>query len=297
MNFLKGKKLPTGHFFLALGVGLMFFLLPNEAKVQCAQPYCELYVLSVSIVISVVLLMIVKKYEAMGVSMLTASSLLVARFIFELFGALFSANSKPLSEELTLYDMISWVVIWFVPFVITVTVKLFAVALWNTKEKREGFSRFLFLSGTALFIIYFMIIFCKIIFPFNGALDGSRSFVLVPFMRIIDCITGAHSTGIFYILWHCIILIPIGFFLPVYIKKVNIISVTLVGVGTGVFIELCQLILNTGSICFDDILMYTLGAIIGYSLKLLIEKTRSVLTLGHDKNMLDIQYNSKSHNL
>lgn len=295
MNFLKGKKLPIGHFFLALGAGLMFFLLPNEAKVQCEQPYWELYVLSISVVISVVLLMIVKKYEAMGVTMLTASSLLVLRFIFEAIGSLFGDSFKPLSEELNLYDMISWVVIWFVPFVITVTVKLFAVALWNTKEKREGFSRFLFLSGIALSIIYFMIIFCKIIFPLDGALNSGRTFVLVPLMRIIDCITGAHTTGILYIIWHCIILIPIGFFMPIYIKKINIIAITLTGIGVGAFLELCQLILNTGSICFDDILMYTLGAIVGYGLKLLIEKTRSVLTLGHDKNMLEIQYSKNAH--
>lgn len=39
MNFLKGKKLPIGHFFLALAAGLMLFLLPTEAKVQCEQQF------------------------------------------------------------------------------------------------------------------------------------------------------------------------------------------------------------------------------------------------------------------
>ena len=52
MNFLKGKKLPIGHFFLALAAGLMLFLLPTEAKVQCEQQFWLLYVLSVSVTIT-----------------------------------------------------------------------------------------------------------------------------------------------------------------------------------------------------------------------------------------------------
>ena len=40
-------------------------------------------------------------------------------------------------------------------------------------------------------------------------------------------------------------------------------------------------------------MMYTIGAMLGYGLKLLIEKTRSVLTLGHDANMLKLYYIDK----
>lgn len=296
MNFLKGKKLPTGHFFLALAAGFMFFLLPTEAKVQCEQQFWELYVLSLSVIITVVLLLIVKKYEVTGVALITATSLLAIRFIFESISAAVKGNAKPLSEELTLYDMVSWIVIWFVPFAITVSIKLFAVGAWNTKEKRYGFSKFLFLSGTALLIIHIMIILCKYILPFESDFGGSRQIVLLPFVRIINCIAGTHPTGFFYILWHCIMLIPTGFFLPIFIKKMKFVPVILVGIGVGSFLELCQLVLNTGSLCVDDIIMYTLGAIAGYGLKLLIEKTRSVLTLGHDKNMMTIYYMESARN-
>ncbi len=296
MNFLKGKKLPIGHFFLALAAGFMFFLLPTEAKVQCEQQFWGLYVLAVSVIITVVLLLIVKKYEVIGVALITASVLLAARFIFESLSAAINGNSRPLNEELTTYDMVSWVVIWFMPFAITVSIKLFAVAFWNTKDRQYGFSRFLFLSGASFLILHIIIIFCKDILPFWSNLSGDRQIIAVPFMRIIACITGAHSTGFFYILWHCIILIPTGFFLPIFIKKMNFISVMLVGIGIGSLFELCQLILNTGSVCLDDIMMYTLGTIAGYGLKLLIEKTRSVLTLGHDKNMLTIYYTDKEKN-
>lgn len=290
MNFLKGKKLPIGHFFLALAAGFMFFLLPTEAKVQCEQQFWELYVLSLSVIITVVLLLIVKKYEVTGVALITATSLLAMRFIFEYISAIVNGNAKPLGEELTLYDMVSWIVIWFVPFAITVSIKLFAVGVWNTKERRYGFSRFLFLSGIALLIIHIMMILCKYIFPFNGEFSGNRQIVLLPFMRIIDCISGKHPAGFFYILWHCIMLIPIGFFLPIFIKKMKFVPIILIGIGTGSFLELCQLVLNTGSLCVDDIIMYTLGVMAGYGLKFLIEKTRSVLTLGHDKNMMTIYY-------
>ena len=293
MNFLKGKKLPIGHFFLALAAGLMLFLLPTEAKVQCEQQFWLLYVLSVSVTITVVLLLIVKKYEVMGVALITATSLLAIRFVFESIASTMNGNSKPLGEELTLYDMISWVLIWFVPFAITTSIKLFAVASWNTREKRYGFSKFLFLSSMALLIIYVMIVFCKDILPFNGDFSGDRQAVAVPFMRIVKCLTGEHTTGIFYILWHCILFIPIGFFLPIFISKIRLVPIILIGIAGGAFLELCQLVLNTGSVCLDDIMMYTIGAMLGYGLKLLIEKTRSVLTLGHDANMLKLYYIDK----
>ncbi|MCI5654913.1 MAG: VanZ family protein [Candidatus Pseudoruminococcus sp.] len=293
MNFLKGKKLPIGHFFLALAAGLMLFLLPTEAKVQCEQQFWLLYVLSVSVAITVVLLLIVKKYEVMGVALITATSLLAIRFVFETIASAINGNSKPLGEELTLYDMISWVLIWFIPFAITTSIKLFAVASWNTREKRYGFSKFLFLSSMALLIIYVMIIFCKDIFPFNSNFSGDRQVVVVPFMRIVKCLTGEHTTGIFYILWHCVLFIPIGFFLPIFISKIRLVPIILIGIASGAFLELCQLVLNTGSVCLDDIIMYTIGAMFGYGLKLLIEKTRSVLTLGHDTNMLKLYYIDK----
>ena len=204
-----------------------------------------------------------------------------------------NGNSKPLGEELTLYDMISWVLIWFVPFAITTSIKLFAVASWNTREKRYGFSKFLFLSSMALLIIYVMIVFCKDILPFNGDFSGDRQVVAVPFMRIVKCLTGEHTTGIFYILWHCILFIPIGFFLPIFISKIRLVPIILIGIAGGALLELCQLVLNTGSVCLDDIMMYTIGDMLGYGLKLLIEKTRSVLTLGHDANMLKLYYIDK----
>ena len=293
MNFLKGKKLPIGHFFLALAAGLMLFLLPTEAKVQCEQQFWLLYVLSVSVTITVVLLLIVKKYEVMGVALITATSLLAIRFVFESIASTMNGNLKPLGEELTLYDMISWVLIWFVPFAITTSIKLFAVASWNTREKRYGFSKFLFLSSMALLIIYVMIVFCKDILPFNGDFSGDRQVVAVPFMRIVKCLTGEHTTGIFYILWHCILFIPIGFFLPIFISRIRLVPIILIGIAGGAFLDLCQLVLNAGSVCLDDIMMYTIGAMLGYGLKLLIEKTRSVLTLGHDANMLKLYYIDK----
>lgn len=82
-------------------------------------------------------------------------------------------------------------------------------------------------------------------------------------------------------------------FLPIFISKIRLVPIILIGIAGGAFLELCQLVLNTGSVCLDDIMMYTIGAMLGYGLKLLIEKTRSVLTLGHDANMLKLYYIDK----
>lgn len=59
-EFFKREEIANRAFFLALAAGLMLFLLPTEAKVQCEQQFWLLYVLSVSVTITVVLLLIVK---------------------------------------------------------------------------------------------------------------------------------------------------------------------------------------------------------------------------------------------
>lgn len=143
-EFFKREEIANRAFFPCISRRAYALLLPTEAKVQCEQQFWLLYVLSVSVTITVVLLLIVKKYEVMGVALITATSLLAIRFVFESIASTMNGNSKPLGEELTLYDMISWVLIWFVPFAITTSIKLFAVASWNTREKRYGFQSFCF---------------------------------------------------------------------------------------------------------------------------------------------------------
>ena len=70
MNSLPVQKLSITEFLVAVAVGLMLFLLPNDAKNQFeSELVCEGYVFVVSFVIIVIMHFIVKRYEAIGASL------------------------------------------------------------------------------------------------------------------------------------------------------------------------------------------------------------------------------------
>ena len=143
-EFFKREEIANRAFFPCISRRAYALLLPTEAKVQCEQQFWLLYVLSVSVTITVVLLLIVKKYEVMGVALITATSLLAIRFVFESIASAMNGNSKPLGEELTLYDMISWVLIWFVPFAITTSIKLLQLPRGIQEKSDMVFQSFCF---------------------------------------------------------------------------------------------------------------------------------------------------------
>ena len=68
---------------------------------------------------------------------------------------------------------------------------------------------------------------------------------------------------------------------------------TIICFCVGVTLEILQFVLNTGTICSDDILLYMTGGIVGYLLKHFIDLIRSAITSGQDKCMLSFSYTLK----
>lgn len=288
MKVLSGKRLTIGQLFLSLAAGLMLFLVPNEAKMNAEPPLLELYVIAISTVISLSLILIVKNYKAMGTAIVTAMVLSTCSYIFKMVGNLITGGEIEPSKVLSNFEIVSWVIIWFVPFVITLIIKMFSFSLWNTREKIQEFSGFLFLSALAFSILYISILLSLIVIPYKGDMNSSRSLILMPLGRIQECFRDFNENGIYYLLWHSAVFLPIGFFLPMFTKKINLLKIIIISAVTGIVIECLQYILNTGTVGTDDVILGIASAVIGYGLYLLINKTRSVLTLNTDKRMLTI---------
>ena len=65
--------------------------------------------------------------------------------------------------------------------------------------------------------------------------------------------------------------IPFGFILPLMMKKSNFLTVTLMGCGFSFLIEILQLALKKGYCELDDLILNTLGAVIGYAMYKIIK--------------------------
>ena len=131
-----------------------------------------------------------------------------------------------------------------------------------------------------------MVVLSRIILIF---LDEDEKWMI--FKRISECISGTHENGIAYIMWHCIVLAPLSFYLSVLVPKFKLWQIAITAACFGLATEAMQFIFNTGSACTDDILMMIVGSILGLLFKKSIDKLRSVITKGEDTEILSFEYN------
>ncbi len=289
MNVLPSQKLTISQFSLGLAAGLMLFLLPNDAKNQIeAEGLCEAYIFLISLVITGVLFFITKRYESVGISLITMSLLNGVSFLLEIiFG--FSEDPNGYWPDLDSYRIVSMFLLWIVPFVFCMLIRLLSKGSSDNNDTRRGFARFMSSGMKALLIIYVVVVIFKLIMPDKPSQE-SRKIEYMIFARIIDCLNGTHENGIPYIMWHCIVLAPLSFYLSVLVPKFKIWQIAVIAASVGLATEVMQFIFNTGTACTDDVLMLIVGAILGIVIKRSVDKLRSILTNGEDPNMLSFDY-------
>lgn len=93
-----------------------------------------------------------------------------------------------------------------------------------------------------------------------------------PFWEILEIIHG-DTEMVHYLIGNVIMLMPLGFLLPVWFNKVdNWKKAALIGLAVSTAIEVTQLITSRGLFEFDDIIHNTLGTVAGYYIEKLTEK-------------------------
>ncbi len=290
MNVLPSQKLTISQVFLGLAAGLMLFLLPNDAKNQISsEGLCEAFILLISLVIAAVLLFITKRYESVGLAILTMSCLMALSIILEIIMGFIELPST-YWPDLNQYRIVSMFLLWFVPFICCMTVRLLSTGNGDNNDTRRGFAVFMSISMKALLIIYILVIVFKLILPDKPSQEN-RHIEWMIFKRITDCINGTHENGAAYILWHCIVLAPLSFYLSVLVPKFRLWQIAIIAACFGLATEAMQFIFNTGAACTDDILMMIIGSMSGLFFKKLIDKLRCVITKGEDTEMLSYEYN------
>ena len=122
------------------------------------------------------------------------------------------------------------------------------------------------------FIIYLIILFYLLFFCDRYGRTGLRQeyhYNLVPFQEIRRFIQYREILGVesfmVNIVGNIVAFCPFGFMLPILnSKKRGILYVTLVSFEFSLFIELMQLITKVGCYDVDDLIMNTIGGILGY---------------------------------
>ena len=290
MTVLPSQRLSISQFYLGLAAGLMLFLLPNDAKLQIvSEALCEAYIFFIALVITAVLFLITKRYEAVGVSLMTMALLNAVSFFFEIVIGFSDDDAGTYWPDIDKYRLASYFLQLMIPFVFCLIVRLFAVGARDNNETRRDFTQFLSSCMKALFIIYVIVFVFKLIMP-NRPGSSSRELELMIFERIGKCLSGEYENGVVYICWHLIFLVPLSFYLAVLVPKFRIWHIALIAALLGISVEIMQFLLNTSTVCTDDVLMLITGAILGFICKFAVNKLRKIITHGEDYNMLSFDF-------
>lgn len=98
-------------------------------------------------------------------------------------------------------------------------------------------------------------------------LSGQKSYNLIPFATILEYATtiDARHNGIFDVnIWGNIVLfVPLGIYLMIYYKKNSPQKVIVTALLVSMLAEVLQFIFAIGSLDIDDVILNTLGAVVG----------------------------------
>ena len=279
------SRLSTAQLFVALAGGVAHYLIPRDAQ-GIHSPLQELYVAGVAGIICLLILIFFKSYETMGLSLLIGMSFLILNFLggtcfqwFETVGA-----DRNLVFQLDYHLGILWALVWMVPFLICLMVRVFALNEWDTPQRRMYFSYFSRWSGISFGVFYGILLLFSLIL--NRPIDiwGARQVNLIPFHQIIQYFSS--STDVVYFLFgNLFFFTPIGFFLSVSRPLMAWWKKLLIAFGIGVVIEASQWVLNTGMVDIDDVILNAAGFYVGCGLKWAIDKMRQVISGGIEEKI------------
>lgn len=111
--------------------------------------------------------------------------------------------------------------------------------------------------------------------------------IMLPFWEIWKIIHG-DKVMVHYIVGNIIMLMPLGFLLPVWSGNINWKKVVVIGLAASMTIEVTQLITSRGLFEFDDIMHNTLEALAGYYIEKLVEKILKALNQAFQKSFYSL---------
>lgn len=290
MSVLPSQKLTIGELFVSMAVGLILYLLPNDIRNQTDSVYfSEVMVLAASFVVTAVFLFIIKRYEAVGAALLTNSIITAGAFVFSSVNGILTKTGE-FWPHISQYQLITMFVLWIVPFMMVVLIRMMAKDSKDTDESRQGFCRFLVLALRALMIIYILVVVFVQVIPHAPDISATRGIYYMPFVRIRECLEQAGEWGTVYLCWNGLILAPLTFSLLILNPKMRWWQILFISFACGLVLEIFQFSFNTGAVYVDDLILYIAGGFIGFLIKHLIDYIRSFITVGQDRTMLSFDY-------
>lgn len=129
--------------------------------------------------------------------------------------------------------------------------------------------KIIFIISSILFFLYLCLMIWEVFLGPYRSYSGTRRYNVYPFKTIIDYLMNSEQFG-FHLIFinlvaNIVTFMPLGFFVALLFKRFNnIIIMAQFSILTILSIELIQFIFNVGVFDIDDIILNSLGCIIGF---------------------------------
>lgn len=136
--------------------------------------------------------------------------------------------------------------------------------------------KLIFRISSILFFLYLCLMIWEVFLGPYRSYSGTRRYNICPFKTIIDYLMNSQQFS-FHVIFinlvaNIVTFMPLGFFVPLLFKRFNKIIIMIVfSVLTISIIEILQFIFKVGVFDIDDIVLNSLGCIIGFRVYKAIE--------------------------
>ncbi|MCO1603317.1 VanZ family protein [Desulfosporosinus nitroreducens] len=120
-----------------------------------------------------------------------------------------------------------------------------------------------------LFLAYTTVLIWELFLGKYRSHGGPRRYNLTPLKTIASYIENYESFGVSIVLinlaGNIVAFMPLGFLLPLVFKRTRrLIAIIGIALLTSITAEICQYIFNVGGLDIDDVLLNTIGGVLGY---------------------------------
>lgn len=127
----------------------------------------------------------------------------------------------------------------------------------------------------ALMLIYLIVLLGLTVF--RGSLSGSRSVNFIPFATISEYIksifTGNRIIGFANLAGNLVIFLPLGYITALLTSKMrNVVKISGLSLVVSISIEVLQYLFACGASDIDDVILNTIGGLLGYGVYLLVSR-------------------------
>lgn len=179
-------RMSSIQWFVSIAAGLAMFLLPQDAQSYFSDVYRQIFVAVVAFGIALVLLLLFKLYEPIGVAMLSSMFLTVITFAIRIGIRIYEGPSmEDFTMAVNVYDGVSWGMVWSMPLLCCFLMRIFAQGNWSEPEAKRDFCCF-FQKASVASGCYLLILLLAIFLYFRPMnFSGMRQLNLVPFSQIL----------------------------------------------------------------------------------------------------------------